>query len=311
MGITPISHRAHRAFQLQNAAGVRVVVCSHGASIASVHVPDGTDITRSTARHEHYLGVTVGPVAGRIAEARFVLDGKRYDLDANDGPHHLHSGAGGWHRRTWDGQPIETPGGPGIQFTLVDAGGPYPGVVRATVSYCLTDDAELAIVMRAVPDAPTPLNMTNHVGWNLGGATTIDDHLLTIQASRFTPAADGGAGGLPDGTISDVGGHLDFRTPSPLAGREVDHNFLVDGPAGTIRPVARLEHPDTGRRLEVASDRSSVQVWTADSLQSAPRSVVCLETQEPPNAINVAAWAPAVIFRPGERYEHRLVYTFA
>lgn len=307
MGITPTPHGAHRAFRLQNSAGVQVVVCSRGASIASVRMPDGTDITRSTAEHEHYLGVTVGPVSNRIAEARFVLDGERYALDANDGPHHLHGGDGGWHRRTWDGQPIETPGGPGVQFTLVDATGPYPGVVRATVSYCLTDDAELAIVMRAIPDTPTPLNMTNHVGWNLGGGGTIDDHLLTLHAGRYTP---GGPNGLPDGRVSEVTGHLDFRTPHSLAGREIDHNYLVDGPAGTLRPVASLEHRATGRRLDIAADRSSVQVWTADALGSAPRSVVCLETQEPPNAINVPAWAPAVIFRPGERYEHRLVYTF-
>ncbi|MDH3308541.1 MAG: galactose mutarotase [Acidimicrobiia bacterium] len=330
--LTSGAHADHGAYRIVTAAGMESDVCSRGASLTALRLPDRngvySDVVLSSDDHgdDAWLGVTVGRVANRIAGATFTLDDRVHELEANDPPHHLHGGSTGWHQALWSPLPIETPDGPGVQFSLVspdgDAG--YPGTVRATVTYCFTDGHELVVTMRAMTDAPTIVNMANHTYWNLAGheSGAIADHVLTVHASRHTPAGEGSD--VPDGRIESVlGSPLDLTTPTRLGERPesftLNHNYLVDGQENGLRPVARLRHPATGRTLDLEADRSAVQVYTSDALAADGKdgtyygrnAAVCLETQDPPNAINVPDWERLVILRPGERYEHRMKFRFS
>ncbi len=52
-------------------------------------------------RHARSHGAIVGRIANRTANSRFDLDGKTYELTANEGPHHLHGGSVGLGQRIW------------------------------------------------------------------------------------------------------------------------------------------------------------------------------------------------------------------
>jgi aldose 1-epimerase len=98
-----------------------------------------------------------------------------------------------------------------------------------------------------------------------------------------------------------------------------DHNFVVNGNAGQVRPVARLEEPTSGRVMTLSADQPGVQFYTGNFLDGTAKGKhatylqhtgLCLETQAFPNAINVPAWREQVILRPGQPYRHRMVHRF-
>jgi aldose 1-epimerase len=64
-------------------------------------------------------------VANRIAGATFSLDGKLYNLSANDPPNSLHGGVWGFSRKAWKIQKREMhdDGSSSVQLGLVSASG--------------------------------------------------------------------------------------------------------------------------------------------------------------------------------------------
>ena len=62
----------------------------------------------------------------------------------------------------------------------------YPGNLTAMVSYLLTEDNEVQIVMTATTDKATPVNLAQHCYFNLNGinssSSTILNHEVTINA---------------------------------------------------------------------------------------------------------------------------------
>jgi len=306
--------------------GIVAQVASFGATLVDVRVPDrhgrigsvvlGLDHLADYAHQRAFLGATVGRVANRIRDARFSLDGHTYKLEANDPPHHLHGGSNGWHRAHWQMQPLAG-GEPAVALThrspAGDAG--YPGAVSVRVVYRLSPAGALSIDMEGEVDAPTPLGLAPHAYFNLAGSGTVLDHQLTVFAESFTP----GDPIVPTGEVRPVAGTpLDYRKARPVW-PELDHNFVADGPAGSMRRVARLFDPHSGRTLDVRSDQPGLQVYAGRFLDGSTtgrgfrherHAGICLETQAFPNAVNVPAWHAQVIRRPGETYRHRVVYAF-
>jgi aldose 1-epimerase len=133
-----------------------------------------------------HLGGSIGRYANRISGASFPLDGDEVHLVANDGPNTLHGGPDGWDRKVWDLMDATGDGEGGVAvLRLVSPDGDegFPGEVEATATFELEGD-RLRITYRAVTDAPTVVNMTNHGYWNLDGAPTVVDHQLRLSAGR-------------------------------------------------------------------------------------------------------------------------------
>ena len=326
-------------YTLTNKNGLMARITNYGAIVTELHVPDrtgrltdvvsGFDTLDGYLKGGPYFGAIVGRVANRIANAAFALDGMRYTLAANDKPHHLHGGSRGWDKVVWTARPFDGEDGPSLELTYVSADGEegYPGTVTAKTVYTLTRDDELRVDMEATTDKPTLVNMAHHSYWNLGGhdSGTILDHELTLYADHYTP----GVPMVPTGEKKAVTGTpFDFTSAKPV-GRDLkrtgltpagyDHNFVVNGDPGQLRPVARLKDPKSGRVMTLTADQPGVQFYTGNFLDGSlsgkgatyvQHAALCLETQKFPNAINVPAWRDQVILRPGQTYRHRMIHAF-
>lgn len=331
-------------FTLTNQGGMTARIANYGGRILSLIVPDRhgrpQDLVLGFDRPEDYLrenhqtdfGAAIGRYANRLGNGRITVDGKTYQLPQNNGPHCLHGGPNGWQYQLFD---VESSTPNSLVLTLVSPDGDngFPGEVHVRLAYTLTDDNRLDIRYGAVSNAPTVINMTNHSYFNLNGDgnTSILNHLLTIDADRYTPI-DGTF--LPVGTIESVDGTpFDFRAPKAV-GRDIatdhpqlhnghgyDHNWVLNTRGDDTRPCARLESPATGIVMEVFTSEPGMQVYTGnfldgslkgkDGIAYAQRSAICLETQKYPDSPN-NHWPESNAFLyPGQTFSSHTVFAFA
>ncbi|MEU3616560.1 MULTISPECIES: aldose epimerase family protein [unclassified Streptomyces] len=302
-------------------AGTRVRVLSYGGIVQSVEVPDRdghaanvvlgfADLDGYLAHPEPYLGALIGRYANRIAHARFPLDGVTYALEPNNAPNSLHGGSRGFDKRVWEVQPVEH----GLRLSRVAAHGEegFPGRLEVSATYTLDASGALRFVYRAVTDAPTVVNLTNHSYFNLGGPGTgsAGGHELRLAASRYTPVD---ADLIPTGELAQVAdGRFDFRAARKV-GAGYDHNFVLDkGVTDTPVEVAELHDPASGRVLTVATTEPGLQLYTADHLGEpfVPGEGVALETQAFPDSPNRPEF-PSTVLLPGAEYRSETVYGFS
>ena len=326
---------------LTNTRGMKVRVMSHGGVLLSIKAPDrdgnfadvvlGFGDLGDYIDDAVYFGALVGRNANRIANACFVLDGREYQLSANDGKNHLHGGAHGFSKCEWQFELFERADEVGVTLSLVSADGDqgYPGTVAARVQYALTNANELVIAYRATTDAPTPINLTQHSYFNLSGDpnSTALDHDLMIAAAQYMPV---NAELIPTGELRDVEGTpFDFRHARAIGaqlavvdqqltyGDGYDHNYVLNAAPGTV--AVRLMHVKSGRVLEVLTSEPGLQLYSGNVLgtkqigkhgASYPRYAgVALETQHFPDAPNQPHF-PSTILRPGEVYASETTLRF-
>ncbi len=330
-------------YTLTNANGLILKVTNYGTIVTELHVPDrdgklgdivgGYENVEGYVKKTPYFGATIGRLANRITDkGRFKLEGKTYQLAANDPPYHLHGGKKGWDKVVWDVvKTEETPQGPSIKFKYLSKDGEegYPGNVTAFVTYTLTNKNEFRVDMEATTDQTTIVNMAHHSYWNLGGydSGTILDHELTLFADQYTP----GNPVVADGVIKPVKGTpFDFTSPKPI-GKDLkdvvikgnpagyDHNWVVNGDPHTLRPVAHVKDPKSGRVMTIEGDQPGVMFYAGLFLDGTitgkghtyqQYEAFCLETQKFPNSINVPAWRDEVILKPGQTYKHTMIHRF-
>ncbi|HSL23633.1 MAG TPA: aldose epimerase family protein [Vicinamibacterales bacterium] len=328
---------------LTNPTGLEVRAITYGGIIISLRTPDRQgnfdDIVLGYATAEEYarnnspyFGAIVGRYANRIARARFTLDGKTYQLAANNGPNHLHGGMKGFDKAIWKAEPFHDARNAGVVFSGRSAAGEegYPGNLDVRVTYTLTDRNQLVIDYEATTDAPTVVNLTHHSYWNLAGAGSRDilDHRLQIDADSYTPVD---ATLIPTGELAPVDGTpFDFRQPTAIGARITqdnqqlkygpgyDHNFVLKR-RGSPEPVARLIEPTTGRTLEVETTEPGMQFYSGNFLDGTITGKdgrvyrkhygLCLETQHFPDSPNQNHF-PSTVLRPGDEFTSRTIYTF-
>ncbi len=328
-------------YTLKNHNGVAVRITNYGAIIVSIVVPDrkgnfadivqGYDTIREYIEgNSPYMGAICGRCANRIAGGRFELNGKQYSLAVNNGPNHLHGGITGFSKVVWD---VLNANSSQVQLEYVSKDGEenYPGNLRVSVTYTLTEDDELRIGYRAVTDKPTVVNLAGHSYFNLAGegSGSIYDQELMINARFFTPIDETS---VPTGEILSVKGTpMDFTSPKKIGaeidsdyeqlrfGAGYDHNFVLDHPTGVTGLAAAAFDPASGRVLEVYTTQPGLQLYTANWIDNEKgkggkrygrRWAFCLETQHFADAVNKPHF-PSAILNPGEEYRHSCIYKFS
>jgi aldose 1-epimerase len=331
-------------FTMSSPSGVQAAVTNYGAIVQSIKTPDrsgkvvdivlGFDTVEGYLGTHPYFGAVVGRYGNRVAKGRFTLDGKEYKLATNNGPNALHGGLRGFDKQVWQAREVAGSAEPAMEFTYLSEDGEegYPGNLRATVRYTLTDKGELRIDYTATTDKKTVLNLTNHTYFNLAGQGTGDvlAHEVMIDADRFTPVDETL---IPSGELRSVEGTpFDFRKPYKIGariqqtsdeqikrGNGYDHNFVLNGTPGTLRRAARVVEPSSGRVLEVSTTQPGMQFYTGNFLDGSVRgkggrqygfrSGFCMETQHFPDSPNHPNF-PTTTLNPGETYRTTTVFRF-
>ena len=275
-----------------------------------------------------YFGAAVGRNANRIANSKFVLNGKTYTLAANDGNNNLHGGIDGFNKKVWDVEVKENEDAIILSYISQDGEEGFPGTLDVKIKYSITAQNGLKIEYTAESDADTICNLTNHSYFNLGGHDSgkTDKHICQINSSFYTPNNDEC---IPTGEIHSVSGTpFDFRAPKPI-GQDFDsdfeqikmfngydHNFIIDGRGE--RMAARIRCEETGITVEVITDQPGVQLYTANKLDAPGckngctyglHNAYCFETQLFPNGTEYGHF-PSPILKKGDIYSHIVEYRF-
>jgi aldose 1-epimerase len=320
--------QAVELYTLRTDRGLTARVMTYGATLTRLEVPDRDGRTRNVVlgwdsldgylASARYLGATIGRYANRIARGRFRLGDQSCALTVNDGGNHLHGGQRGFDKVVWRAEPSDAPHAPRLKlrYTSRDGEEGYPGTLDAEVAYTLGESGALRIEYSATCDRPTVVNLSHHSCFNLAGEGDVLAHELAIDADRFTPVD---AGLIPTGELRGVAGTpFDFRRPTRIgarideddpqlaAGAGYDHNFVLNGESGVLRPVARLREPHGGRVMDVLTTEPGLHLFT----DKAHRRGVCLETQHFPDSPNQPAF-PSTRLAPGQRYQSTTVYRFS
>lgn len=306
-------------------------VLDYGGRMTHLFAPDrsgkpvdvvlGYDDLAGYEADDMFLGAIVGRVANRIEKGRFTLDGKEYQLQINNGPNHNH---GVWHQKIWQAsihKDVLV-----LRYHSPDGEDGMPGAVDVQVQYQLNDQGQLRLEYTAASNQATPINLTNHSYFNLAGGGNVLDQQLKLFAHTYTPADENSC---PFGTVASVEGTpMDFLTPKAIGrdmdagydqliwGKGYDHNWCIDGEAGTLRTAAWVRSEKTGITLTCETTQPGIQFYTGNWLTGIPgknqiplaeRTGFCLETQHWPCAVNRSNF-PNTILRPGQIYREITVF---
>jgi aldose 1-epimerase len=341
-GTTPDGHPVD-IYTLRNRKGFEAKISNYGGIVVSLKVPDrlghlgdvvlGFDNLEDYIKENPYFGALIGRYGNRIANGKFVLDGKTYALATNDGPNHLHGGVKGFDKVVWKAySSIRNKLEPSLalEYTSRDGEEGYPGTLAVRAVYTLTDDNALRIEFEATTDRDTILNLTHHSYFNLAGQGDILAHEVMINANQFTPVD---SSLIPTGELRSVRGTpFDFTAPTAIGARinqdnqqlkfcgGYDHNWVINKPAGERGLMARVYEPSSGRVLEVLSTEPGLQFYTGNFLDGKLkgksgqfyqfRSGFCMEPQHYPDSPNKPNF-PSVVLKPGDTYKNIILYRFS
>ncbi len=330
-----------KLYCLRNKRGNELCLINQGAKLVALTMPSregkkvdlllGHDSLQDYIdSEEQYFGALCGRFANRIAQGKFSLDGKSYQLACNNGPNSLHGGIKAFNSVVWDAEQLSA-NRIKLSYLSPDGEEGFPGNLQVELVYMLSDDDELIVEIKAESDKATPINLTNHSYFNLSGhgVASIHDHILEMAASRYLPT-DHTA--IPVGAPQDLTDTpMDFRKASPIGaridedfeqlkiGRGYDHCYVLDKKEAELGFAARCTSPQTGITMEVYTDQPAVQLYTGNWMTGNMRgkygerypaqSALCLETQHFPDNPNRPDY-PSCILRPGEVFESTTVFRF-
>jgi aldose 1-epimerase len=334
--------RAVDLYTLTNRNGLQAEISNFGGAVVAVRVPDargqmadvvlGYDDASGYEGDTFYMGTLVGRYANRIALGKFKLNGVEYKLATNNGPNHLHGGVRGFNKVLWQAREVRRREGPALELSYLSRDGEegYPGNLKVTTTYVLTDANELRIEYAATTDKATVVNITNHSYFNLAGAGagSILQHELKINAAAFTPVDETS---IPTGELKPVKGTpFDFTRATPIGerieqqdeqlikGRGYDHNYVLNKKGKALQLAAEVYERGSGRVMQVWTTELGLQLYTGNYLENArgkggkvynQREGFCLEAEHFPDSPNQPSFLSPVL-RPGGRYSQTTVYKF-
>ncbi|MDO5147190.1 MAG: aldose epimerase family protein [Eubacteriales bacterium] len=317
-----------RLLTLRNKHGFTVQVTNFGVNIVSILVKNRQgnfiDVSLGYDNLEQYtdnypmFGATVGRNVNRISNAQFTLDGHQYHLVKNRGRHNIHSHKEhGFHKVLWD---VEISGENAVKFSYTSPDGEngFPGEVRFSIVYTVTEGDGLLISYCGVPDRTTILNVTNHNYFNLSGhdSGTINKTQVRINADMYTPVD---ADVIPTGEIRPLAGSaLDFCNWKEIGETIADHNYVIRNQHSGMRKIAEARERSSGIWMELYSDLPGMQFYTSDSLKDCTgkghtvyrkRNGFCMEPHYYPDSVNIPAFETPV-FDEHHSYQTSTLYQF-
>lgn len=246
----------------------------------------GYDTAEEYLADPFYVGAIVGRIAGRIKDARYEIDGKSFQLDANEGRNSLHGGANGFHKRHWKMETDERQNA--IKLTLLSAAGDQglPGEMEVSVTIRL-DHTSLTYQISATPSEPSPVNIVQHNYYNLGGG--LMDHKICIHADHTINVTEDR---LPVCQFKEVLAHTDLRQTKQVS--------QIGNPMGAMDQsfvLSQMKLPQISlagkyARFSMRTNKPCVGLYTGQGLSGkfSPFEGLCLEPQYYPYGFEQAAY---------------------
>ena len=270
---------------------VKLLVPAKDGSVKDVVL--GYDTPQEYIDNTCYFGTVIGRSGNRIANGRFMINGKTYQLGINDNDNNLHSGPDGYDNRKWDVKAVDEEKN-SITFSLHSPDGDqgFPGNATLCVTYTLSEDNEIILHYEADTDADTVMNPTNHTYFNLAGHDSGKILDQTLWLADFQQ-------------MKYVGGY--------------DHNYALREAPGERMKMAEAHSDKTGITLEAFTTCCGVQLYAGnfitpqkgkDGASYSERDGFCLEAQFYPNAINQENFASPIL-KAGEHYSSTTSYRFS
>lgn len=225
----------------------KLTVAPYGASLRGLRYRGETVITGYMGRENKVggQGDVLIPFPGRVAGGAYAFDGQRYQMAANDkdGPNAIH---GFLRSVVWDTAARDDHSA--TFATRLDSAEGYPFVLKASVTYELTDDGlACRFAVENVGDSPAPVGVGFHPYFTVGSEMIDGDTLHVPMASvlEFDDAL------IPTGNILPVSvTPFDFREPRQIGATKFNTCFC------------QPERDDSGRlTITLASENREISVW--------------------------------------------------
>ena len=328
---------------LEAADGMRAAICSQGARLLQLLVPDahggqqdvvlGYDSLPQMQQGLASMGAVIGRYANRIGNSRFPWEGGSWLVPGNEGRHCLHGGPGSSRYQVFTvlrqaPDRIDL----GWRFLQTDDG--FPGDVDLTVSYHLNGQGTLSMKTSARPlNRSTPLSFTNHAFFNLDGTMDVGDHRVQSNALHFLEVDNEK---IPTGRLLPVAGTpLDMRKEQAIrqtwswsstdqaVPATPDHCLTFPQDQGPcLQKMMRVFGPESGIAMEIWSDAPAAQWYIGGGPNASMEehwgkfgqryhrlSAFCIEPQAYPDAPNHPHF-PNAMFRPGVAHQGLIEYRF-
>ncbi len=325
---------------LTNANSATLVLCSFGASVRDIIVPDKTGVMKSVILApkdyadcllaDDYHGKTLGRTAGRVGSGEYTLDGKTSILDKNNmGVDCLHGGTYGFHARNFSAKIVESDEFCEVVFSRLSPSGEcgFLGNVNATVTYRFYEKSNLFdIIYSAEADQSVLLNLSNHAYFNLSGnlEDKVFDTEVFINASRYGKTNERFV--ITEKTpVDEV---FDFRKPKKLGEHLFDENlqahtlgydtqfFLDKEDFGSV--CASAYNEKSGIKLNVYTTYPVVSLYTNNypcdhtlffDKKDEKYLAFCFECFFNPNGVHMESERNGVI-KKGDKYFEKIRFEF-
>lgn len=312
---------------------IEITFLNYGGIIQKLKVPDrkgkmedvvlGFDNPEDYLKDHPYFGALIGRYANRIKNGSFTIGKNTYSLPKNEGANTLHGGVKGFDKVFWDVQKNLDGQSCTLRYESPDMEEGFPGKLRAEVTYTINRGREFVIDYKVSSNKATPVNLTSHAYFNLGGpsSSSILDHELWINSDCITEVNEEL---IPTGEIVPVKYPFDFRQHKRI-GLDLekvpggyDHNFVLND-VPIYDPKARLMDPVSGRMMEILTTEPGLQFYSGNFLSGAltgkngmkyqKHSGLCLETQHFPDSPNQPHF-PSTLVGPLAPYFSKTIYKF-
>jgi aldose 1-epimerase len=327
-------------YTLKNAHGLSVDIMNFGATVVSVRVPDKDgkieDVALGFDTPQAYIDAklnfgTMGRYINRIGGGKITLDGTNYSLTQNNGQNTMHGGKLGFNRHLW--QVVKTGSSPAmIEMSRLSPDGEegFPGNLKVSVTFTLTNSNTFTVHYDATTDKPTVVNLSNHTLFNLSvpGNDSILHDIVTVDGSAVTPID---ATSVPTGEIKSVDGTpYDLRKATLISDRVntlgvtppgYDINYVLDkgGKKGLVQ-AGEIYDPKSGRDLRILTDQPGAQFYTGNLFDGSLIGKggvhytqyvgLSLEAQHFPDSPHHDNF-PSTELKPGDTYKANIEYIFS
>lgn len=318
------------SYELINKNGIQLKIINYGATVTSLKIPLENDKTVDVVlgfdnleaylksfdlESAPYLGATVGRFAGRINNGTFELNGKTFDLNANNNSHSLHGGNLGFSKVVWEVKDIKKEDNPSITLAYASPNNDenYPGDLSVEITYTLSENNELIIEYHAATTEDTIVNLTHHSYFNVDGHNSaVSDLEMSVNANEILETTNEN---IPTGTFLDVtDSSFDFSSFKNCPAK-IDTTFILNKEQDL---AATLFSKKNKLKMSLYTDQPAVHIYVGgncgtingkENVLYHSLSGICFETQNFPDAPNHKHF-PSSVLKKDAIYQHKTIYRF-